>query len=129
MKVGFSDVNLDISLIPLEPSQRRWFVKLEWRGLDVTCGKLCLYCVCCFHHWIRLGMAWILSCQGSLMLDHVFVPMSFFMRSFHVVVPLFMLFQNVNCDVEPFVSARLSIFFTCTRYVFYYLLFTSSSLR
>lgn len=78
MKVGFSDVNLDISLIPLEPSQRRWFVKLEWRGLDVTCGKLCLYCVYCFHHWIRLGMAWILSCQGSLMLDHVFVPMSFF---------------------------------------------------
>lgn len=38
LKVGFSG---DVA-VPLEQSQRQWFVKLEWRGLDVTRGKLCL---------------------------------------------------------------------------------------
>ena len=63
-------------------------------------------CVCCFHHWIRSGMAWIvvwLVISGFLMFDRVFVSTCFFrgfscMRSFHVVVPIFTMFQNVYCD-------------------------------
>ena len=99
---------------------------LSWNGGVWTVFVLCLLLSsldqigngldCCLACHVRVPWCLIMC----LCLCDFLVGFSF-MRSFHVVVvvPLFMLFQNVNCHVEPSVSARLSIFFTCTRCVFY----------
>ena len=122
LKVGFSG---DVA-VPLEQSQRQWFVKLEWRGLDVTCGKLCLLLSSLDQEW--LGLLFGLSFQGSLMFDRVFVSMCFFevlvvCDHFMLLFPFSRCFRMPTvmiCDEIRYVSARLSIFFTCTApYVFY----------